>query len=62
MYMKKNDVAINVDKVYKSFNVYLDKSNTIKESLVSLFRRNRKEKRVVLNDISLTIKKGEAVA
>lgn len=60
--MKKSDYSIIVNNVSKTFDVYLDKSNTIKESLLSLFSRNRKEKRVVLNDVSLKIKKGEAVA
>ena len=60
--MGKEQDAIIVDHVYKSFNVYYDKSNTVKESLLSLLKRNRKEKRVVLSDISLRIKKGEAVA
>ena len=59
--MKEQD-SIIVEHVDKSFNVYLDKSNTLKESLLSLFRRNRKEKRAVLNDINLTIPKGQAVA
>ena len=60
--MSKNEYSIEVKNVTKTFNVYLDKSNTVKESLLSLFKRNRKEKRVVLNDISLKINKGEAVA
>ena len=60
--MKKDQDSIIVENVTKSFNVYLDRSNTIKESLLSLFRRNRKEKRIVLNDINLTIPKGQAVA
>lgn len=60
--MKKEQNSIVVDHVTKTFNVYLDKSNTIKESLLSLFKRNRKEKRVVLDDINLKIKQGEAVA
>ena len=59
---KKKNYSIVVKNVTKTFNVYLDKSNTIKESLLSLFSRNKKEKRVVLDDISLKIKKGEAVA
>lgn len=59
---KKDNYSIVVKNVTKTFNVYLDKSNTVKESLLSLFSRNRKEKRVVLDDISLKIKKGEAVA
>ena len=59
---KKKNYSIVVKNVTKTFNVYLDKSNTIKESLLSLFSRNKKEKRVVLDDISLKIKKGETVA
>ena len=55
------DSAICVRDVYKSFNVYLDKANTVKEKLLFL-SRNRKEKREVLKGINLEIKKGEAVA
>ena len=53
--------AICVKDVYKNFNVYLDKANTIKEKLLFL-SRNRKEKREVLKGINLNIKRGEAVA
>lgn len=60
--MKKEQYSIVVENVYKTFNVFLDKSNTIKESLLSLFKRNQKEKRVVLDGVSLKIKKGECVA
>lgn len=55
------DYAICVKDVYKYFNVYLDKANTIKEKLLFL-SRNRKEKREVLKGINLNIKKGEVVA
>lgn len=58
----KKGYSVIVKDVTKTFDVYYDKSNTVKESLLSLFSRNRKEKRVVLDDISLKIKKGEAVA
>lgn len=58
----KEDYKIIVDGVYKTFNVYLDKANTIKEKLLFLFSRNRKEKREVLKDINLKIKQGEVVA
>ena len=35
---KKNDeYKIIVDNVYKEFNVYLDKANTIKEKLLFLY-------------------------
>jgi ABC-type polysaccharide/polyol phosphate transport system ATPase subunit len=61
--MSKNDeYSIIVTDVTKSFDVYFDRSNTVKESLLSLFKRNKKEKRIVLQDINLKIKKGEAVA
>lgn len=58
---KENDDAIIVDHVYKTFNVYLDKANSFKERLL-FWKRNRKEKREVLKDINLKIKKGESVA
>ena len=50
------DCSIIVEDVYKSFNVYLDKANTIKEKLLFLFSRNRKEKRTVLQGINIKIK------
>ena len=55
------ETAISVKDVYKTFNVYLDKANTVKEKLLFL-SRNRREKREVLKGINLAIKKGEAVA
>ena len=59
--MQGNENSIIVDNVYKTFNVYLDKANTIKEKLM-FFKRNKKEKREVLKGINLNIKKGEVVA
>ncbi len=56
------EYKIIVDDVYKTFNVYLDKANTIKEKLLFLFSRNKKEKREVLKGINLKVKKGEVVA
>ena len=58
----ENNNSIIVDNVYKTFNVYLDKANTIKEKLLFLFSRNRKEKREVLKGINLNIPEGEVVA
>jgi ABC-type polysaccharide/polyol phosphate transport system ATPase subunit len=58
---KTEEYSIIVENVYKTFNVYLDKANTIKEKLLFLFSRNKKQKREVLKGISLKIKKGEAV-
>lgn len=54
------DNRIIVENVYKTFNVYMDKANSIKEKLL-FWQRNKKEKREVLKDVSLTIKNGEAV-
>lgn len=55
-----DDYTICVKNVYKIFNVYLDRANTVKEKLL-FFSRNRKEKRKVLKGINLNIKKGEVV-
>ena len=52
MSTSKEDYKIIVNGVDKTFNVYLDKANTIKEKLLFLFSRN----------INLKIKKGEVVA
>jgi len=59
---KDNEYSIVIDNVYKSFNVYLDKASTIKEKLLFLFSRNKKEKREILKGINANIKKGEVVA
>ena len=56
-----NDYAVSVKNVYKTFNVCMDKANTLKEKML-FFSRNRKEKREVLKDVSLNIKRGEVVA
>ena len=46
-----SDVAIEVDHVYKTFNVFYDKTNTIKEKLL-FWNRSKKEVREILNDIN----------
>lgn len=58
--MEEKDIAIKVENVTKSFNIFYDKANTIKEKLL-FFNRNKREKHVVLKDINLQIKKGEVV-
>ena len=58
---KDNQTVISVKNVTKKFNVYFDKTNTIKEKLLFWNRSKNKEERTVLNDISLDIKKGEVV-
>ena len=59
--MTDNNDRIIVEHVDKSFNIYYDKANSLKEKLL-FWNRNKKEKREVLKDINLTIKNGEAVA
>ena len=59
---EENDIAIRVNHVYKIFNVYYDRANTLKERLLFFGKRNRKEKRKILNDINVNIRKGETVA
>jgi len=61
--MKENEeYSIIIKDVYKTFNIYLDKANTVKEKLLFLFSRNKKQKREVLKGINAKIKKGEVVA
>ena len=52
---------IIVENVYKDFNIYYDKANSLKEKLL-FWNRNKREKREVLKNINLKIKNGEAVA
>lgn len=52
--------AILVDKVFKSFKVYHDKGYSLKEKLL-FWHRNAYESRNVLNGITFSVKKGEAV-
>lgn len=60
--MRENtENRIIVEHVYKTFNIYLDKANSVKEKML-FWKRNRREKREVLKDVSVTIKNGEAVA
>lgn len=58
---KQNKVAIQVKNVTKSFKLFYDKATTLKEKLV-FWNRKKAESRQVLNNINLTIKKGETVA
>lgn len=59
---ENNDIAIKVNHVYKSFNVYYDRANTLKERLLFIGRNKKREKREILNDINIDINKGETVA
>lgn len=56
----QDEYVIDVDNVYKSFNIYYDKTNTIKEKLL-FWKNSRREKRDILNGVTLKIKKGEVV-
>ena len=53
--------AIVVKDVYKTFNVYYDKTNTIKEKML-FWNKSKREVREILKGINLDIKKGEVVA
>ena len=57
----KNDIAIEVQNVYKSFKLNSDKPYTLKERLIHS-NNNKKEYRQILKGIDLQIKKGESVA
>lgn len=52
--------AIEVKNVTKSFKVYFDKGSQLKERLL-FSKRNRYEERRVLDNVSFSVKKGEAI-
>ena len=60
---KQNDRVdrIIVNNVSKIFYVFMDKANSLKEKML-FWKRNKRETREVLKNVSLTIKNGEAVA
>ena len=58
--MKKDNVAIKVIDMTKSFKLYYDRPNTLKERIV--FMNKKTENRTVLKGINLEIDKGETVA
>lgn len=60
MIKSNNNIAIKINNVTKTFNVFYDKANTIKEKLL-FWNRSKKDVRVILKDINLEIKKGEVV-
>ncbi len=53
--------AIEVKNVTKTFKLFYDKPSTLKERLV-FWNKKKAEERIILEDISLTISKGETVA
>ncbi len=52
--------VITVSHPTKSFEVYFDKAPNLKDKAL-FWKRNRHELRTVLDDISFTVKKGEAI-
>lgn len=52
--------AIEIKNLTKSFRVYADQGHSLKEKVLSS-RRRRYEKRTVLDGISLSVEKGEAI-
>ena len=59
--MDNDNIAISVENMTKTFKLYSDKANTLKEKIVRGWK-NKPEVRTVLNNINLTINKGETVA
>ena len=53
--------AIIINDVTKTFKLFFDKPNTLKERLV-FWKNNKKEYRTVLKNINLEIKRGETIA
>ncbi|MCQ2241774.1 ABC transporter ATP-binding protein [Treponema sp.] len=54
------DISIEVKNLKKNFKLYHDKGKKLKDKML-FWNRNKYENRTVLDDISFTIKKGEAV-
>ena len=56
--MKENEnyIAIKVDHVYKSFDIYYDRANTLKERALFWMRNKRKEKREQYKTIKIRAK------
>lgn len=54
-----DDVAIKVHNLHKSFVLAEHKSNSLKQLLVNLGRRHKKQRQKVLDGIDFEIKKGE---
>lgn len=52
--------AIEIKNVNKYFRIYHDKGTSLKEKLLFV-KRNKYEKRMVLDDVSFNIEKGDAV-
>lgn len=55
-----NDISIRAEHISKSFKIYHDKPMTLKDRLIHNIKKNYTDFKV-LDDISVTIKKGEQV-
>ncbi len=58
--MKDTNNAIEVNGVTKKFKVYYDRGSELKERLL-FWKRNKYENRTVLDNISFSVKRGEAI-
>lgn len=56
----KNDIAIEVKNLTKSYTLYKKPSDRIKDSL-GLAKRKKFKEKIALNNVNLTVKKGETV-
>lgn len=56
----ENQYAIEVKNVSKYFKIYADKGNTAKEKIL-FWKRNKFERKTVLEDVSFNVKKGESI-
>ncbi len=57
----KQENVIEIKNLTKAFKLFYDKPTTLKERLV-FWNKKKADQRVILNNISLNIKKGETVA
>ena len=55
-----NDIVIKVDDLHKSFRVYKDQAKSLKDRLI-FWNRAKYEDRRVLNGISFSVRRGEAI-
>ena len=58
---EKVEWVIEVNNVTKYFKLYYNKTSTLKERLL-FFNKTKSDKKIVLNNINLKIKKGDTVA
>ena len=56
----KEENVIEVNNITKTFKIYYDRGHTLKEKVV-FSKKKAYTERKVLNDISFSVKKGEAI-